>query len=532
MYSMLKKTVVTAFALTALTYGTAAMAQPNITVGNGTVQQGGTVSVPVSFENDGSVVGMNFDINYDDSVFPSVDVDADCDTNDMSPGGVTCTNPSPGVITVVIATFPLDVIASTTVGNISFTADAGAPFAVSPLTIENVSLSDSDANAVNVDQLNDGSIEIVDAASVLNVQPASINFGATENGTSSSPQSFTISNDGSDGIDLEVSAVSLASGSDFSISANSCGALPFTLADGDSCTYDAVFSPTAISNFTDTVTVTSDAGQTTNDQVALSGEGTSGPGASLTIDPASYDYGDLLTGESSTQTFTVTNNGDSGSDASIDTITPPAGDFSVTGGSCSAGSTSLSSGASCTIEIEFAPTSDGAQSGDLVVDGTDTVNSTSIDATSSVQGEGVTEPRFASSAGPGSVNLGTTEPGGTLNQDVTITNDGNAPLDASCGTLTDPDGAFTLTPSPADFTGIAAGESESFSLSCTAPDVGSYEATMQCNTNEGVEGQVHDFTFSCSARPLVIPTMQPWGLALLTLLMLAVGGFSIRFFRT
>lgn len=530
MYSIFKNTVVAAFALSALIFGTAAVAQPNITVGNETVQQAGTVFVPVSFENDGTVVGMNFEIHYDDAVFPSVDVATDCNGNDMSPGGVTCTNPSPGVISVVVATFPLNAIASTTIGNIGFTADAAAPFAVSPLTIENVSMSDAAAGAVTPDQLNDGSIEVVDVASVLNVQPANINFPATENGTSSSAQVFTISNDGSDGIDLEVTGVALATGTEFSISANTCAATPFTLSDGESCTYDAVFSPTAIGNFNDTVTVTSDAGQTTNDTVALSGEGTAGPAANLAISPASHDYGDVLTGETSTQSFTVTNNGDSGSEADIDTITPPAGDFSVTGGTCSAGSTTLADGASCTIVLEFAPAADGAQSGDLVVDGTDTVNSTSLQATAAIQGTGVTEARFSSNPAPGTVNLGVVPIGGSLNQTVTITNEGNANLDVSCGSLNDPDGVFTLTPDPADFTGIAPDATEQFEVGCTVPDQATYTATLSCSSNDPDNAEF-TYEFSCTARPLVVPTMQPWGLVVLTLLMLAVGGFSIRFFR-
>lgn len=378
--------------------------------------------------------------------------------------------------------------------------------------------------------LNDGSVEIVDVSAILNVQPANINFPATENGTSSAAQAITISNDGTDGIDLEVSNVALATGTHFSASANSCGATPFTLSDGQSCTYDAVFSPTAIGNFNDTVTVTSDAGQVTNDTVALSGEGTAGPAANLAISPTSHDFGDVLTGESSTQAFTVTNNGDSGSEASIDTITPPAGDFSVTGGTCSAGSTTLSDGASCTIVLEFAPAADGAQSGDLVVDGTDTVNTTSQQASAAIQGTGVTQAQFSSDPAPGAVNLGVVPIGGTLNQTVTITNDGNANLDVSCGSLNDPDGVFTLNPDPANFTGIAPDASEQFEVSCTVPDQSTYTASLSCTSNDP-DNASFSYDFSCTARPLVIPTMQPWGLVVLTLMMLAIGGFSIRFFR-
>jgi len=530
-------------ALMVLIFAGSAFAQ-EMSVGTASGQPGGQATVSVDWTGDGTVDNITVWFEFDQTVItpqvsgPNNDVVGCLDGLPASHTGIltTCRNPAatPQRIVLVISdqaaagSFP-----TTNVGNITFDIAGGATTGTTePITVSVQEATDSSLVDVTGSVAeSDGSVDIVDLSAVLNVQPPSINFPATENGSSSATQTITISNDGSDGIGMTVSSVSLATGTHFSVSPNSCAALPFTLSDGQSCTYDAVFSPTAIGDFNDTVTVTSDAGQVTNDQVALSGEGTSGPAANLAINPTSHDYGDVLTGETASFSFTVSNNGESGSSASIDTITPPAGDFTVTGGTCNAGSTTLANGASCTIVLEFAPAADGAQSGDLVVDGTDTVNSTALQVTSAIQGTGVTEARLAANPAPGTVNMGVIPIGGTLDQTVTLTNEGNAPLDVSCGSLNDPAGVFTLNPDPADFTGIAQDDaSEQFEVSCTVPDQNTYTATLSCTSNDA-DNASFSYEFSCTARPLVVPTMQPWGLVVLTLIMLLVGGFSIRFLR-
>lgn len=408
------------------------------------------------------------------------------------------------------------------------TADASAPFGNQDFDFNGVVGATESAGSVTFDNVRNADLDVVDVSAVLNVQPANINFPATENGTSSSAQAFTISNDGTDGIDMEVSDVSLATGTHFSISPNTCATPTFTLSDGDSCTYDAVFSPAAIGNFTDTVTVTSNAGQVTNDQVELSGEGTAGPAGDITLS-ADHMFGELLTDEETAQhTFTATNDTIDGSAVDIDTVSL-SGDtmhFTIVNDGCDG--TSLASGESCPVTVEFAPTADGNDfTLTLTVSGQDGNGDTRSD-TATATGSGVSEARFATDPGP-SINLGTTEPGGSLNRNVVISNEGNAELTVSCGALEGDDpGQFSVSATP---TSVAAGASaDPFTVSCDVPDVGSISATLSCTTNDPDNNPVV-YEFSCSARPLVIPTMQPWGLVLLTMLMLMVGGLSIRYFR-
>jgi hypothetical protein len=533
-------------ALVALTFVGSAIGQ-EISAGNAGGPPGGTAEVSVDWTGDGTVDNITVWFDFDETVItPQVsgannDVVGCLDGVPSSHTGIltTCRNPTatPGRIVLVISNQSGGSVTSLPTTNIgSFTFDiAGGATAPSTetVTVDVQEATDSSLTDVtaSVSESN-GEVSVQDVTAVLNVQPPSISFGNQEVSTTSSAQQVTISNDGTDGIDMQVSDVSLATGTDYILANGTCGTTPFTLADGASCTVDVSFNPQSIANnITDTLNVTSDAGSVTNDAVALEGNGVAGPGATLDLTPASFDFGDELTGSgSSTTTFTVTNNGDSGSNLSIDTIAISGGDFTVSGGSCSAGTTELGAGASCTIEVEFAPAADGAQSETLSVDGTDTVNSTSLSDSASLDGEGVTQPILSSTPAPGAVNIGTAVIGGSVSRTVTLANDGNAPLDVTCGSPTgDPE--ITITPDPANFTGIAGGASDSFEVQCDTPEQATYTATLACTSNDP-DNPEFTYEFSCTGRPLVVPTMQPWGLAALALLMLIVGGFSIRFFRT
>lgn len=377
----------------------------------------------------------------------------------------------------------------------------------------------------------DGSITISAGPSSVDFTPnpgSTIDFGNAEQGGGTSNDTVQICNDGSTGSVVNVDSVSI-SPAQFTQDGNCDGA---AISDGTCCTIGLTFAPDGTGTFNGSLAVETDAesGEGTNGDASfsLTGEGVAGPAPNLSIAPTSWTT-NTDSGTTTAQTFTVENSGDASSEADIGTVGLATGsEFTITADNCS--STTLTGGTNCTIDVEFGPSMAGTFNDTLNVPATDAINGGDESLSASLEGTG-NGPMFASNPAPGTINLGQTPPGGTLNQDVQITNEGNEPLDASCGTLNDPDGVFTLTPSPADFTGIAGGASESFNVACTVPDVSNYEATLQCSTNEGTEGEVYDYTFRCSGQPLIIPTMQPWGLVLLTMLMLMVGGLSIRYFR-
>jgi hypothetical protein len=505
-------------------------------------QQGAELSIPVDMvDNNHSITQFQVDVVYDSANLTlRGGGDADnsgltgCDFIDKGTANpnkaISCSEPDgagAGRLRVAVDDSGSDAgpLNEGTLFFIRINVDNDAGFATYPLTSENEEAFDG-VTPVTAFQTNDGEITVVDIAPNLALSPASLTFSA-ENGSTSPAQTATACNDGNaDGLTFSGISISGADAANFD-QTNNCPTSSPGLAQGACCQIDTTFSPDAVASFAASLDVTSSNG---SGSVTLEGTGTAGPASALSISPTSHDFGDVLTGDSATQTFTVSNSGDADSNASIDTITPPTGEFTVSGGTCTAGSTTLSDGESCTIVLDFAPTADGAQGpSDLVVDGTDTINSTSLQATSSVQGTGVTEARFSSDPAPGGVNMGLAPPGGSLNQTVVVSNEGNANLTVNNCTLNDPDGLFSITPDPIDFS-IAPDGSDSFAVSCNVPAPGSFSASLSCDTNDPNNAAV-SYTFTCNGQILEIPTMQPWGLVLLTMLMLMIGGLSIRYFR-
>ena len=134
-----------------------------------------------------------------------------------------------------------------------------------------------------------------------------------------------------------------------------------TLAAADDCTIVVRYSPTLTGTQTDTILVDYNdgaAGQTASRDVQGSGVAP----ASITISEADpYDYGTVATGASTVHLFTLTNGG--GFQATALAESGLGGDFDYTapgypgaGGDCG---TDLNPAVSCTIEVEFTPSTTG-----------------------------------------------------------------------------------------------------------------------------------------------------------------------------
>ena len=132
-----------------------------------------------------------------------------------------------------------------------------------------------------------GSISISDNATVspqkvtlsgtgteVNVNPDPVNFGNVQHGTSST-MTVTIKNlSGGSFPAHNMTFKSIAvSGTDFTLSNNSCPVSPNTLAAGASCTVKVQFAPANTGNFNGTLTVTDDGGGSPQ-KIGLSGTGT------------------------------------------------------------------------------------------------------------------------------------------------------------------------------------------------------------------------------------------------------------------
>jgi hypothetical protein len=187
----------------------------------------------------------------------------------------------------------------------------------------------------------------------LNVSPSQLIFAPTVVGSSSAPQTVTVSNSSSTAasqLTLEVSA-------GFTLTQNTCAG---SLASGATCTAQVIFEPVSIGPMTGTVTVAS-ASIATQANVALSGTGAFA--AAIQVTSPTLTFGSTGVGETSAAIpVTITNSGIRDPLNNL-ALAVPAG-FQLVNSTCGA---SLGPGASCTAGVEFSPTVAGAQTGSLAV---------------------------------------------------------------------------------------------------------------------------------------------------------------------
>jgi hypothetical protein len=231
-------------------------------------------------------------------------------------------------------------------------------------------------------------------ATLLTPSPSSISFGGV-NVNSSSSQTFTLKNAGNTATTSLKYAVPAGV-----TEADNCGQ---ALGAGASCTVTLTWSPTVASTLSSSVTVNSQDSQAT---VALAGNGLL---ARLTASPTSLAFGTQKTGTTVTQSFTLTNAGNT--TATSLAISVPAG--YTQSSNCG---NALAANASCTVQVSFAPPAAAAYNG--------TVSVTSSAAT---VGVGVTGTggvaTFALSTG--SITMPMANVGSSTSSSFTITNTGS-----------------------------------------------------------------------------------------------------------
>lgn len=183
---------------------------------------------------------------------------------------------------------------------------------------------------------------------LMSIAPAAVAFGNQIAGTSSAPQTVTLTNAGN--IPASVSTPSVSAG--FSLDSTTCAT---SLAAGSSCTVSVVFSPVTSGSAPGTLSVATSAGV---QSVALTGTGQQLSGSAS---PSSLTFGSqALNTQSAAQLITVANTGNLA--LGINSIIT-TGQFTST----STCGTSVAVGSSCTVSVAFAPTSAGSQSGSLAV---------------------------------------------------------------------------------------------------------------------------------------------------------------------
>jgi hypothetical protein len=291
----------------------------------------------------------------------------------------------------------------------------------------------------------------------LTPAPTSITFGNVQVGTRQT-QTDTLTNTGGSNITVTQASVS---GSGYSITGLT---LPLTLAAGQSATVSVIFAPATSGSATGNLSVVSDSGTAV---ITLSGTGVAA--GDLTTSPTSFGFGNVMVGDTSTQTETLKNTG--GTSLTITAATITGSGFSYAGLSLPI---TLSPNQASTFSVSFAPTTAATRNGTLSL----TVSGSTTTVDIALSGTGVTPATLT--ANPTSLTFTNIQAGQSSTQTETVTNTGGSSAQisqvAASGTgfsvsgITTP---VTLTP----------GQSASFTVTFAPQSAGSFSGSVAITSN-------------------------------------------------
>jgi hypothetical protein len=185
------------------------------------------------------------------------------------------------------------------------------------------------------------------------LSPTTLNFGVVAQGSNSVAQPVTLTNQSN--ATLTVNSITPNS-ANFAES-NNCT----TVAPGANCTINVTFTPTTGGTRTGILTI-ADSDPSSPQQLGVSGTGTSGE---VSLTPGSLSFGrENVWSLTAAQTLTLKNNGSTA--LGLAAITA-SGDYSQSN-NCPR---SLAAGASCSINVKFAPLAAGARAGLITISDTD-----------------------------------------------------------------------------------------------------------------------------------------------------------------
>lgn len=183
----------------------------------------------------------------------------------------------------------------------------------------------------------------------IDVSPMSLASGSLCLGNSSD-QTVTVSNVHPT-CNLTIGTLSSPS-APFSVVGDACSGA--TIAPSGTCAITVRYAPTGQVPDSDSLSIPSDDADENPVIVSLSGTGIAGD---ISIAPSSHNYGDVCTGTTASQSFTVSNTSAS-CNLVIGAVTGPSAPFSLTADACS--SVLLGPSGSCLLTVDFSPTVQGS----------------------------------------------------------------------------------------------------------------------------------------------------------------------------
>jgi hypothetical protein len=235
---------------------------------------------------------------------------------------------------------------------------------------------------------------------------ANLTFAATNVGSSSAPQTMTLTNNLNQSLNL-----TFATSGDFSAAGNGTTPCGTTLAAKAKCTFGVTFSPTTNGTIKGALAVSYNASG--SPAVGFfQGVGQNGSSAPLTFSPTSVGFGNVALGNAVSKTVTVKNSGSAS--ISINSITG-IGYYTVLPSGASPCIGTLNAGKTCTITVTFTPQVTGSTPGGITISDTSSVSTQVLTA----NGTGILPITLS----PTSLTFGTVSVGSTSAvQVVTVTN--------------------------------------------------------------------------------------------------------------
>jgi sugar lactone lactonase YvrE len=244
-------------------------------------------------------------------------------------------------------------IAGATNGAGGFNGDGGP--ATAALLGQPTGLSLDSAGNILIADYNNGRVRKVSVFPALSTSTGSLSYGLSGVGTSSSPQTITVSAYG------PVAITNISTTGAFS-EADDC---PASLPNGTNCDMYVYFTPTGSGTAHGSVVFNHNGFFDQVNTVALTG---SGSALLLTGSPLAFGS-QLVKTTSAAQVVTIKNTGTTAITMNTITLTDTA-DYSLTS-TCPASGSPLAGGATCTLSIKFKPQATGAVRGSVVIKDSD-----------------------------------------------------------------------------------------------------------------------------------------------------------------
>jgi hypothetical protein len=291
-----------------------------------------------------------------------------------------------------------------------------------------------------------------------------LTFANTQVGNESSAQTVMLTNTGTTTIHI----LSMTVPTDFAATSTCSTLLP-----GAACSFDIRFAPTAAPTSTvrsGALEILSDAG-TSLEFISLIGTSAA---ASLTLSPASLNFGTVNVGHHATLNITVTNSG-------LMPVTflglTASGDYSVLAGSCPAIGSALAAGDACVLTVTFMPTATGTRTGTFSL----TNDATQLPLTVALTGIAVEAQLQVT---PGSLVFGGVDAGYSGALTLTLLNTGSASVTGIANAIGGTNAADFAVTAACSTTTLAPNQGCTETVTFTPSAIGARSATLSVASSD------------------------------------------------